>query len=149
MTPRAYRQHVHTVHELQKFGSDWAPNREKTFKCFCEKMFADQEALYQHKVNKHTKLELKDLGLESGHKLSDDLGDERDSEYNYIPCTVCGQSRLVGDYGAILHLEGLKPCIEKDMKCPGCQGGFIEQRALLQHWKFCRLKCQPIAAHES
>ena len=141
MTPRAYRQHVHTVHELQKFGSDWAPDRPKTVKCDCGKLVADQEALYQHKVNKHTKLDLKDLGLESPSKSATGIHkDGEDSEYDYIPCTVCGQSRLVGDYGAILHLEGLKPCIEKEMKCPGCSGVFIEQRALLQHWKFCRLK---------
>ena len=148
--PRSYHQHVHTVHELKKFGSDWTPNRAKTLSCLqCEKKFADKEALEQHQINKHTSISPAELP---------DVFDDRQlgsteysaNDYEYIPCGVCGQSCIAQDWGMELHLESLKPAIGLDMKCPICVKeaisesvvskvrGFIEQRALFQHYKFCR-----------
>ena len=55
---RAYTQHVHMVHRLQLFGSDWSPAKEALIQCDepgCEKKkFKTENALWMHKVNKHS-----------------------------------------------------------------------------------------------
>ena len=67
--------------------------------------------------------------------------DKEGEEYDYYPCGVCGQAVVRREWGMELHLETLKPAVGLDMGCPlGCGGKFIEQRALFQHYKFCRVK---------
>ncbi|KAJ3369032.1 hypothetical protein HDU91_000143 [Kappamyces sp. JEL0680] len=142
--PRAWHQHVHTVHELQKFGQDWTPDRPKTLTCpDCPKRFADQEALFQHKTNKHTSINPADLP--SSIDAQKGLSATQTGDYEYVPCPVCGQSCIRQDWGMELHLESLKPAMGMAMSCPLCPGKFIEQRALYQHFKFCRAKNQHIA----
>ncbi|KAJ3315896.1 hypothetical protein HDV04_000103 [Boothiomyces sp. JEL0838] len=139
-SPRAYHQHVHMVHELQQFGENWVPNRPKTVKCAvsgCDKSFADDEALKQHLINKHTQIDTSELPESPDAKYSTT---KNDSDYDYVPCEVCGQSCIKQPWGKELHLESLKPALGLRMKCPLCPGEFIEQRALYQHFKFCKAK---------
>ncbi|TPX67711.1 hypothetical protein SpCBS45565_g03595 [Spizellomyces sp. 'palustris'] len=151
-TARGWTQHVHMVHTLQKFGTDWKPDRIKHLSCphpSCSKSFADSESLWQHEINKHTTVTSDELPtavdqLKGSGPSSDCAGDD----YDYIPCDVCGQAVVKRDWGMKLHLETLKPAVGLDMRCPLCetdgQGrgtlGFIESRALFQHYKFCRSK---------
>jgi hypothetical protein len=138
--PRSYHQHVHTVHELKKFGVDWVPDRPRTLPCprpGCQKWLVDQEALFQHQVNKHTTINPSDLP--SSPDAQRDI-QSSGADYEYIPCLVCGQSTIRQEWGMELHLESLKPAMGLQMACPLCPGRFIEQRALYQHFKFCRAK---------
>jgi Zn finger protein HypA/HybF involved in hydrogenase expression len=133
---RGYQQHVHMVHILKKFG-DWKPDRPKEMQCKqCEKRFADADALAQHEINKHTSVDVAELP-ELFQTVLNVKGEE---EYQYYPCPVCGQSCVNQEWGMDLHLERLKPVLGLNMKCPQCPNTFIEQRALLQHIKFCRIK---------
>lgn len=61
-----------------------------------------------------------------------------EQEYDFFPCGVCGQAVAVG--GMEMHLAQLKPVLGLKLECEMCESVFIEQRALLQHVKFCRLK---------
>jgi uncharacterized C2H2 Zn-finger protein len=133
---RGYQQHVHMVHVLKKFG-DWKPDRVKEIQCSqCEKLFADTDALMQHEINKHTVIEASDLP----EMFQSVLSVNGEEEYQYYACPVCGQSCVNQDWGMDLHLERLKPVLGLNMKCPLCPNTFIEQRALLQHIKFCQIK---------
>ncbi|KAJ8326031.1 hypothetical protein O5D80_005666 [Batrachochytrium dendrobatidis] len=143
---RAYTQHVHMVHELQLFGQDWKPIRVRSFTCDkCPKTFATKNDLWQHGINKHTKINPLDLpsAPDNSHLgLSSVNGADAatDSDYDYVPCDVCGQAVVRRDWGMLLHLESLKPAVGLDMCCPLCPKTFIEQRALYQHYKFCSSK---------
>ncbi|KAI9098911.1 hypothetical protein DFS34DRAFT_94739 [Phlyctochytrium arcticum] len=155
-SPRAWSQHVHMVHTLQKFGTDWTPARAKDFKCTavgCEKSFAGQDALWQHEINKHTAITSEELPGAVDQLTGSNSGDATTTsgdDYDYIPCDVCGQAVVKRDWGMLLHLETLKPAVGLDMQCPLCEKdrkgagkggmGFIESRALFQHYKFCRTK---------
>ncbi|KAJ3087193.1 hypothetical protein HK102_011616 [Quaeritorhiza haematococci] len=82
-----------------------------------------------------------DLNIE----IKDDATWEPSAEYEYDPCTICGQAVVRRPWGYLLHLETLKPLVGLDMECPRCasngvSSSFAEQRALYQHFKFCRLK---------
>lgn len=139
---RGYLQHVHTVHVLEKFGKDWSPNRPKCLDCpfdGCSKQFTDKEALFQHTTNKHTSISVGEE-LPDSHDAKHGKSVAENNDYDYYPCPVCGQSCIKQDWGMLLHLESLKPAVGLKMKCPLCPGVFIEQRALFQHYKFCRLK---------
>ncbi|KAJ3276722.1 hypothetical protein HDV01_002775 [Terramyces sp. JEL0728] len=139
-SPRAYHQHVHMVHELQQFGENWVPNRPRNIKCSvtgCDKAFAEDVALKQHLISKHTQIDVMELPESPDAKYSTT---KNDSDYDYVPCEVCGQSCIKQPWGEELHLESLKPALGLRMKCPLCPGVFIEQRALYQHFKFCKAK---------
>ena len=97
--PRSYQQHVHTVHELEKFGANWTPNRPLTINCLqCDKKFADQEALNQHQISKHSSINMDELAKELPDVFDQrqlDKGDKGGllgSDYEYVACQVCGQS---------------------------------------------------------
>lgn len=170
---RAWKQHYHMVHELKKFGDrfdvDNRENSELLFECKeCnDKNFPDLEALNQHKVAKHTNISKKELEilkisennehiiienyLKNDELMIVDNNNIPDSNTSYVPCNVCLQAIISGEYGKQLHLETLKPSIGLGMECPICKDlsttnksinvkGFIESRALLQHFKFCREK---------
>ncbi|KAJ3044593.1 hypothetical protein HDV00_001519 [Rhizophlyctis rosea] len=142
-TPRGYRQHVHMVHTLQQFGPTWTPNRPKTLPCLipsCPKHFASEPDRWQHRINKHTTVGEDELPISSSGGTEFLGRDTEGKEYDYYPCEVCGQAVVRREWGMELHLETLKPALGLDMRCPGCPGTFIEQRALFQHYKFCRLK---------
>eukprot|EP00842_Homolaphlyctis_polyrhiza_P002589 jgi/Hompol1/3330/HPOL_006474-RA len=148
---RAYSQHVRMVHELLLFGSDWQPSRPKSIPCsHCNKSFVTAEDLWQHEINKHTSINPSDLPNTistvhpTPHTTSDSSSSDHPQEllekdYDYVPCDVCGQAVVRRDWGMLLHLESLKPALGLDMCCPLCPKTFIEQRALYQHYKFCRL----------
>ena len=134
LSKRAYKQHVHMVHELKQFGENWTPNRPKNISCsLCtDRWFATQQDLWQHETNIHTEIhELENVNVNSSYDL--DCHDE------YIPCLICGQAVVNKDFGMQLHLESLKPAMGLDMGCMLCKKKFIEFRALYQHYKFCRL----------
>ncbi|KAI8926233.1 hypothetical protein BC831DRAFT_435517 [Entophlyctis helioformis] len=154
------------VHDLKLFGSDWQPQRAKRLPCTqCSKTFATQDDLWQHEINKHSTIDPADLpaapdnahlqeaGVPSDAAAHADSGLDAltsrpivagnagasDHDYDYVPCDVCGQAVVRRGWGMLLHLESLKPVIGLDMRCPRCPKTFIEQRALYQHYKFCRL----------
>jgi hypothetical protein len=131
---RAYQQHVHMVHILQKFG-DWKPDRPRTISCIhCGKKFADNESAEQHTINKHTFIQKDEI------PNVEDNAVQNDHQYEYYPCEVCGQSCINQPWGMELHLERMKPALGMNMRCPLCPLSFIEQRALTQHFKFCKFK---------
>ncbi|KAH6562069.1 hypothetical protein BASA50_004197 [Batrachochytrium salamandrivorans] len=158
---RAYTQHVHMVHKLHLFGIDWEPVRAHILSCDqCPKTFAASVDLWQHRINKHTTIKPTDLPdvMESSHLVGDHpntpsqdttsnsistaerkTDDVLDHDYDYVPCDICGQAVVRREWGILLHLESLKPAVGLDMCCPLCPKTFIEQRALYQHYKFCRL----------
>lgn len=131
-SPRAYKQHVHMVHVLQKFGSGWSPNPQKNLVCaHCDRCFATVEDRWQHTVNKHSIVGQVEQGnLKQGRVDLDDA---------YVACEICGQAVVDQDWGMSLHLESLKPAMGLDMSCTLCHKTFTETRALNQHYKFCRL----------
>ena len=140
-SPRAYSQHKHNVHVLKKYGDDWRPEKPKTLQCpSCPKMFASLDDLAQHETNKHSSISASDLpNLQ--HLSLYEAADEQnfpDSDYDYEPCSVCGQAVIKRSYGMHLHLESLKPLVGLSLTCPKCPLKFIDQRALLQHFKFCK-----------
>ena len=149
--PRSYNQHVHTVHELCKFGKDWAPDRPKNLACpkeGCSKMFADAEALQQHQINKHSSISASELPDALHSQDGDASHIQAEEEYGYFACHICGQACVDQPWGMELHLESLKPALGMNMHCPIClrrdattAKGFIESRALIQHYKFCRARC--------
>ncbi|KAI8897373.1 hypothetical protein BC833DRAFT_527182 [Globomyces pollinis-pini] len=137
---RAYHQHVHAIHEVLEYGSDWQ-NRPKTFICEkCGKGFRDEEAIWQHSINRHTTIQPNELPTTPDALYANETSNTNDADYAYYPCEVCGQSCIKQEWGKELHLESLKPSIGLDMVCPLCPSRFIEQRALYQHFKFCRAK---------
>ncbi|KAJ3411019.1 hypothetical protein HDV05_002884 [Chytridiales sp. JEL 0842] len=144
-SPRAYTQHVHMVHTLQKFGADWKPDLEPSVPCGvsgCEKVFVSDDAAWQHRVNRHSIVkpsEVQSCGVDlaSGASTEEETGK---GEYDYYPCSTCGQAVPKTSWGFGMHLESLKPAVGLDMKCPLCPMTFIESRAMLQHFKFCRLR---------
>ncbi|KAI8904793.1 hypothetical protein EDD86DRAFT_212796 [Gorgonomyces haynaldii] len=127
---RGYYQHIHMVHELKQFG-DWTPDRERQLECpDCDKCFADQRGLDQHITSKHQELDLKALGLEQNeHQIEG---------YEYVPCQVCGQAIVNTDWGREMHRQSLKPLVSLELRCIYCPDMFLDQRALLQHVKFCQ-----------
>lgn len=53
---RGVRTHTRQVHELMKYGEGWSADRPKTLACpGCERKFHDPEALWQHRVSKHSR----------------------------------------------------------------------------------------------
>ncbi|KAJ3222931.1 hypothetical protein HK099_001737 [Clydaea vesicula] len=155
---RGLKNHIHMAHVLKKFGEDWAFYRPKNVECpNCSKMFKSKEDCWQHVVNRHTVLEKDELTIVDGILNEDILANgtesevktekttqtnnRSDSEYDYIPCHICGQAVVKREWGMSLHLETLKPAVGLQMECPLCKdSSFIESRALFQHYKFCRLK---------
>jgi hypothetical protein len=94
-------------------------------------MFGNNEALFQHKTNKHA--------ISENTVLKAD-GNINSSQYEFFPCPICGQAVENGPEGLDRHLELLKPLMGIKIECRHCKVGFIEQRALLQHSNFCKLK---------
>lgn len=153
-TLRGRDNHVHTMHILKIRGEEWKSEGPKMYACdHCPKTFKMQEDLWQHAINKHTEIdsselpELKQvLGEEGNTSITPPTavtneGGVKDTEYDYTPCSICGQAVVRRDWGMLLHLETLKPAVGLDMSCPLCKNqSFIESRALFQHYKFCRLK---------
>ncbi|TPX47582.1 hypothetical protein SeMB42_g02098 [Synchytrium endobioticum] len=158
---RGLRSHVHAVHELQLYGDSWAPDAPRMLNCSdCDRAFAREADLRQHQINKHTTVDLAELGLNSmstnnsfdhthsngSSPISNHPTDQKaqsttidsqvDSNHDYDPCKVCGQATLKGPTGRRLHLETLKPLVGMGCTCPRCNSGFVESRALLQHYKF-------------
>ncbi|KXS16806.1 hypothetical protein M427DRAFT_55147 [Gonapodya prolifera JEL478] len=176
---RGLKSHIQGVHTLNKYGSNWRPDMERSIACGhpgCDKKFALEEAAWQHRVNKHTSVENTELdgipdaraapptriSAESGYPPADqseppfgsvDVGHgadaepasmtagDTDGEFTYYPCPTCGQAVVRRTWGMLLHLEQLKPVLGLDMRCPtaSCGRTFIEGRALVQHYKFCRV----------
>ncbi|TPX56216.1 hypothetical protein PhCBS80983_g04701 [Powellomyces hirtus] len=151
---RGYTQHVHMVHILQKFGASWTPGRDRTTRCLhegCGKIFRDERDLWQHGINKHSTVSSSELPSAVDQLAGSEGGVTAGDDYDYVPCETCGQAVVKRDWGMQLHLETLKPAVGMDMKCPLCEQdpnrscnsqGFIESRALFQHYKFCRQKRQ-------
>ncbi|KAJ3280018.1 hypothetical protein HK104_000991 [Borealophlyctis nickersoniae] len=136
---RGYHQHVHMVHILKQFGETWRPDRPKSLSCpSCPRTFASESDRWQHIINKHTTIDSSELP--TTREEEEGFGRDATGEYDYYPCRVCGQAVVKRTWGMTLHLETLKPAIGLDMGCPLCANTFIEQRALYQHYKFCRLK---------
>lgn len=137
-TNRSWKCHVYTVHILKKFGHNWEPNRVPMVKCSqCSKMLHDKEGLQQHFIAKHVAIDFEMLEIDSNNPINHTL-----SEYHYIPCNICGQSRLNTPDGYRIHMQSLLPCVELEMECPICKRNnknikFIEFRALEQHFRFC------------
>ncbi|KAJ3301204.1 hypothetical protein HDU93_006908, partial [Gonapodya sp. JEL0774] len=160
--------HVRGAHELKKYGTDWRPNMPRDIPCGhmgCDKVFAMEEAAWQHRINKHTSVDntelegvpdtraapptdipsgtLPDSGQSENSTVeySTATAGDQDGEFAYYPCPTCGQAVVRRSWGMLLHLEQLKPVLGLDMRCPavGCGRTFIEGRALVQHYKFCRL----------
>ncbi len=131
------RNHIHTVHELKLYSKAKEP-----MACpHCPREFYAKYDLWQHVTNRHTTLSATEL--ESAKKINPALevrSDETCEEYQYVPCPICGQAVLDSAFGMDLHYETLKPVMGLDMQCPACPSKFIEQRALFQHFKFCREK---------
>lgn len=123
---RSYNQHVHQVHILKLYG-DWTPDRKRIVDCHCGKSFMDESDLWQHNINKHSEVIVDDVVVDT-------------NDYDYVPCVVCGQAVIKGKDGQEVHLESLKPLLGLKMACSICANTFLEQRALLQHFKFCRLR---------
>ncbi|KAJ1547545.1 hypothetical protein HK096_002451 [Nowakowskiella sp. JEL0078] len=153
---RAYKQHVHMVHELDLFGG------EGNYPCVeanCKKTFKRENDLWQHVINKHKSVSITEI---NGDNEIEGQFDIMGSEYEYYPCGECGQSVIKSEWGMELHLETLKPAIGLGMACPLCSKDsidrlkqlevnrrfrdqinkktFCERRALFQHYKFCREK---------
>lgn len=129
------KNHIHIVHVLKRYGSDWRNDSPKTFPCHsCPKMFKSDNDLWQHTVNRHGSLN------ESELELSEKLGSASLSseDYEYVPCPICSRAIESGNGGMEMHLESLKPAMGMQIKCPLCQISFIETRALVQHYKYCR-----------
>ena len=130
---RALKQHIHMVHTLALFGTDWSPTRLSTHQCEqCPKMFTDTQSLLQHTISKH----------------SDEIAQYPSStaangvDYKFVPCEICGMATIDSEDGKANHLESLKPAIGMKIKCPICENLFIESRALDQHLRVCRSKKQ-------
>ncbi|KAJ3020257.1 hypothetical protein HKX48_001083 [Thoreauomyces humboldtii] len=151
---RGYTQHVHMVHTLQKFGESWTPSRPLSFACSdptCTRKFASETDAWQHAINRHSTVTASELPGAvdqltdpSSGEANLDGGDQGGTDYDYVPCTTCGQAVVRREWGMRLHLETLKPAVGMDMRCPICvkeEGtggkGFIESRALVQHYRFC------------
>eukprot|EP00911_Craspedida_sp_UC1_P000067 UC1_evm1s56 len=101
----------------------------------CAKEFHDAEALWQHRVAKHSH----DGDIRPQGPLTEDERDLGGRAVNYIPCTICGQA--VPDHWPMSqHEETLKPLLGIDARCMLCDKSFTEHRALRQHLNFCRLR---------
>lgn len=144
-TDYGLKKHIHMVHTRKLFGEDWSPNAAKTFECeYCVKKFAKSEDMWQHLVNKHTNISQEEktqlsLTTHSEFTTSTTTGGGGEEEYAYYPCEICGQAVVEKDWGMRFHLETLKPAVGLQMSCWTCEKTFIESRALLQHFKFCRV----------
>ncbi|KAJ3101185.1 hypothetical protein HDU97_001597 [Phlyctochytrium planicorne] len=119
-SPRAYRQHVHQVHVLKQFGSDWAPDRPKDLECGvdgCGKVFTSEEARWQHRINKHSVVtagELPAVGAVKVQALTDEEGEvlvATEPEGPVVPVPgllppseIPGHSRPAGVAGPLDHL---------------------------------------------
>ncbi|RKP02677.1 hypothetical protein CXG81DRAFT_10461 [Caulochytrium protostelioides] len=150
---RAYLQHRHMVHTL-KIQDRLPDAADGSYVCApCGKPFEHRSALWQHHVNKHTAaVSLTRLPEHSGRSsplmllhgaeavAAQTQAMDQDPEYGWVPCHVCGQAVQVGEQGMLIHLEMLKPALGLAMQCPMCDKTFIENRALLQHAKFCQLR---------
>jgi len=139
-TERGLKNHIHTVHVLKKFGDDWRHGGPLIHCCpNCPKKFKSKSDAWQHTVNRHSTLDPSELPSITRSSPSKD-SENRDSEYDYIPCSTCGQAVEKGKGGLELHLETLKPAVGMRMTCLVCsKGEFIESRALFQHYNFCRI----------
>ncbi|EGD73634.1 hypothetical protein PTSG_05342 [Salpingoeca rosetta] len=134
---RGLKTHTRQVHELKKYGQ-WTPNMKKQLTCDeCGKRFHDDEALWQHRVSKHSAAPAPDpqRPLSTADELTA-------PDVHYIPCPVCGQA--IPDYWHIeQHLEMLKPLVGIKAVCKLCSKVFTEHRALGQHLNFCRVEIPP------
>ncbi|KAI9209102.1 uncharacterized protein BJ171DRAFT_488544 [Polychytrium aggregatum] len=134
---RGLSTHQHMVHSLKLYGNDWNDVEANQHSCpVCSKSFRKASDLWQHRVNKHTTVDSQELP----NVPSNNLTQEAEDEYDYYPCTTCGQAVVRRDWGMMLHLETLKPAIGLTMTCPLCSESFIEQRALYQHYRYCRIQ---------
>lgn len=134
------RVHTRQVHELQKYGTEWAPGRERNLKCEdCGAAFRDSEALWQHKIARHSAdSEIPHPGPLLGREVP-----AGGNTYGFFPCEVCGMSVSSEEgWGMAAHLESLKPIVGMALECGirGCQKRFIELRALRQHRNFCSIQ---------
>eukprot|EP00730_Choanoeca_flexa_P015311 TRINITY_DN7005_c0_g1_i2.p1 TRINITY_DN7005_c0_g1~~TRINITY_DN7005_c0_g1_i2.p1 ORF type:complete len:474 (+),score=80.45 TRINITY_DN7005_c0_g1_i2:2-1423(+) len=132
---RGRKTHVRQVHELKQYGDDWQPQRERKYKCnACRKKFADQEALWQHQISKHSQApHVKPQGA-----ITDELEQLTQASTHWIPCPVCAQA-IPDHWEMEQHLETLKPLIGQRASCLKCNRFFTEHRALSQHLNFCRV----------
>lgn len=110
--------------------------RMQKFSCpDCPKKFHDEEALWQHRVAKHSFD--RDIGAKK-HFLTDSEVAHGGEEVKFIGCPVCSQA-VPERWGMAQHLETLKPLVGLNAKCIMCEKTFIEHRALRQHLNFCKL----------
>eukprot|EP00123_Amoebidium_parasiticum_P008505 comp18854_c1_seq1/m.20892 comp18854_c1_seq1/g.20892 ORF comp18854_c1_seq1/g.20892 comp18854_c1_seq1/m.20892 type:complete len:467 (-) comp18854_c1_seq1:378-1778(-) len=136
-TKRGVQIHTRQVHELKKYGEDWKPEMPRTIPCpKCQdELFADDTALWQHTVARHSG----DDVMKPQKPITDALKPDEDGG---VLCNVCGQ-RFPEQWGMAGHLESLKPLIGLSVQCSLCPQTFTEHRALHQHFKFCRLHVRP------
>ena len=112
----SYLQHYKTLHVLKKYEINEC-------KCVaCGRLFKDQEALWQHEINKHNELRLS----------TSTVGENLTNEYT---CNICGGESP----SESTHMKSFEPsqgtltgCMNRE-----CDKLFIEPRAMLQHYKFC------------
>lgn len=108
----------------------------------CDKKFGSRESAWQHSVGVHSIMDEDELNMVVGKDKAIARG-----KSGYYPCSTCGQAVEDHAMGMEMHLETLKPALGLKLKCPSCDGEagvFIETRALLQHFQFCRLKMREI-----
>ena len=148
-TERGLKNHRHTVHVLKLYTKNVDPLPCPT----CERSFSSNYDLWQHYTNIHKSISLAEM--DTVKKLNpsvDTRQDQETEEYEYVPCSICGQAVLNHEHGMNLHYETLKPIMGLDMCCPLCDSTFTEQRALFQHFRFCREKqkgIKPVDIHQS
>ncbi|TPX35517.1 hypothetical protein SmJEL517_g02031 [Synchytrium microbalum] len=60
---RSLATHKHAVHVLKRYGEEWAPDGARLLGCNdCSRTFAREADLRQHRINRHTTVDVKELG---------------------------------------------------------------------------------------
>jgi hypothetical protein len=94
-------------------------NRQASQRCpSCSKKFKDTEALWQHRISKHSvDPNIRPMGTLTGDapEAEDLTGDDT----HWVPCEVCGQA-VPSHWQMGQHLETLKPLIGMKAVCMIC-----------------------------
>ena len=112
----------------------------------CGKIVANEEALFQHRISKHapTEVDQDELILMSSNQVAEkyDLNDLQ-KEIELFNCSICGHNfydHLELERHVTLGWQPIDVTAIMNWSCSQCSKQFREERAMKQHYNFCKLK---------